>query len=145
MRSRRAAALAAVAGLSLVTLTRAEGGLPREGDVRFKVTCNFDHSAPDDPIVFPDQPGASHLHDFTGRIGITASTDTYAELVAGRSTCNDREDRAGYWTPAVYAGTQQLAVTRMTAYYRRGSKAGEIEPYPAGLKMVAGQDRKSVV
>ena len=28
--------------------------------------CPYSHSAPDDPIRFPGQPGASHLHDFFG-------------------------------------------------------------------------------
>lgn len=110
----------------------------REGDVRFKTTCNFDHAAADDPIVYPGQPGASHLHDFTGRVGITASTTTYAELIKGRTTCNDHGDRAGYWTPSVYVNGVQAKPTRMTAYYRRGNKHGTIEAYPAGLKIIAG-------
>ena len=32
----------------------------------FKVDCTFVKSAMDDPIVLPNQPGASHAHDFFG-------------------------------------------------------------------------------
>ena len=109
-----------------------------EGDVRFKTTCNFDHAASDDPIVFPNQPGAAHLHDFTGRIGVTASTTTYDELLLGRTTCNDSQDLAAYWTPAVFINGVKRDPVRTTAYYRRGSKDGTIRAYPDGLKIIAG-------
>lgn len=115
--------------------------LPNEGDVRFKVTCQFDHSAQDDPIVAPGVTGgAAHMHDFTGRIGITASTTTFAQLLAGPSTCNDKDDHAGYWAPALKVNNLKRNPLRMTAYYRRGTKAGTILPYPAGLKIVGGHD-----
>lgn len=128
----------------------------REGDVRFKVTCEYDHSAADDPIVYPNQPGASHLHDFFGRRAMDASVTTYEELLAGRTTCNDPEDLAGYWAPAVYGveALDPLAVTqsglgpvglgeavepsRISVYFRRGDKHGDIQAYPDGLKMIAG-------
>ena len=32
----------------------------------FFTDCLPSHRAPDDPIVYPKQPGASHLHDFFG-------------------------------------------------------------------------------
>lgn len=138
-------AVAVLLGLSLLALTADQALLTiptdhvAEGNVRFKVTCNFDHSAPDDPIVYPNQPGASHLHDFTGRIGITASVDTYAELLAGPTTCNDPADHAGYWNPAVDVNGAKRDPSGMTAYYRRGNKHGVIVPYPDGLKVVAGR------
>jgi hypothetical protein len=127
-----------VLGLTLATFMRdTSTAAPREGDVRFKVTCQFDHSAPDDPIVFPNQPGAAHSHDFFGRRNLTASTDTYEELLAGFTTCNDSGDRAGYWTPSLYIDGVKTNPSRMTAYYRRGEKDGTIAAYPDGLKIVA--------
>src|SRR5215210_2286081 len=33
-------------------------------DAVFVTRCNFSHRNMDDPIVFPDQPGAAHSHDF---------------------------------------------------------------------------------
>lgn len=112
----------------------------READVRFKVTCRFDHSANDDPIVFPDQPGQAHLHDFFGSRGIDASFTDYSDYVdnpAG-TTCNDPEDLAGYWAPALYVGGKKLDATKITVYYRLGGKHGLIAPIPAGLRMIAG-------
>ena len=34
--------------------------------VSFVSRCTFSHRAPDDPIVYPAQPGASHDHTFLG-------------------------------------------------------------------------------
>lgn len=109
----------------------------REGDVRFKVTCTLSASLEDDPIVYPGQPGAAHLHDFFGVRGVTASTDTYPELLALRSTCNDPDDHAAYWVPAVLVNGVKRAPGRMSAYYRRNLKHAPIQPYPDGLKIVA--------
>lgn len=112
---------------------------PHKG-VRFKTSCNFDHAAPDDPIVFPNQPGAAHLHDFTGAVGVNAATVTWAQLQASHTTCNDPADKAAYWTPAITVNGVKRDPLRTTAYYRRGSKEGAILPYPAGLKILAGHD-----
>src|SRR5919201_4749448 len=38
----------------------------RQGQAVWSVKCGFSHDAPDDPIVHPGQPGASHLHSFIG-------------------------------------------------------------------------------
>jgi hypothetical protein len=109
-----------------------------EGDVRFKVTCGFSHSLSDDPIVFPAVPGASHLHDFTGNMGTNANTTTWADLQAFPTTCNDPGDVAAYWTPALEVNGVKRDPVRATVYYRRGFKTATIQPWGAGLKMVAG-------
>lgn len=115
----------------------------REGDVRFKVTCDYSHSLSDDPIVFPNQPGASHLHDFIGNRSVNAYTTTYQALQAGTTNCNDLKDKASYWNPAVYISPLngpkiKRDAESQTVYYRRGTKPGTIQPIPAGLKIVAG-------
>jgi len=113
----------------------------REGDVRFKVTCNLDRQLSDDPIVFPGQPGVSHQHDFFGKLSITASTTTYTQLVNGddKTTCNDGLDMAAYWSPSLITSDQGIVKpSRVTGYYRRGSKNGLIGAYPDGLKIIAG-------
>lgn len=134
----------AALALSAVGLTlgvpAATGTHIREADVRFKVTCPFDHSANDDPIVFPDRPGKAHLHDFFGARDIDASFTDYDDYVnnpAG-TTCNDPEDLAGYWSPALYTGARKVDATKVTVYYRLGGKHGSIAPIPAGLRMIAG-------
>ena len=46
----------------------------------------------DDPIVFPGQPGASHLHDFFGNTGANASS-TFETMLAGETTCRVPSDK----------------------------------------------------
>lgn len=111
-----------------------------EGDVRFKVTCKYSHSLSDDPIVYPDQPGASHRHDFWGNTITSATTTTYDELRAGDTTCNDAEDEAAYWLPSVYADGTLVVPSRLTGYYRLGEKHPTIYPWDSGLKVIAGDD-----
>lgn len=135
--SLRRGAMWVTAGVACATLAAA-AGTPREGDVRFKVTCQHSHTLADDPIVYPNQPGASHLHDFNGNRLTAAATTTYEQLEAGTTTCNDRADLAGYWTPQVKVNGQVRTPTSMTGYYRCGSKVcTTIQPYPDGLKIVA--------
>lgn len=115
---------------------------------RFKVTCGLSHTQADDPIVYPNQPGVSHLHEFFGNRDTTpeqgtgpeanAYTTTYAQLQANTTTCNDAQDKAGYWSPKLQTTSGPRAAKRITAYYRRGNKHGTIEAYPDGLKIVAG-------
>lgn len=121
----------------------------READARFKTTCSYSHRNNDDPIVFPGVQGAAHTHEFFGFRKTSPSptatrwdTTTYAQLQAGSTTCNDQLDKAAYWAPAVLYGQNQTpyAPQRITAYYRRGNKHGTIEPYPDGLKIIAGGD-----
>src|SRR5438094_9976828 len=64
----------------------------------FAVNCLYSHTQMDDPIVFPKQPGASHMHDFYGNI-TTDAFSTPASLLATTSTCKDSLDHSGYWVP----------------------------------------------
>ncbi len=104
------------------------------------VECAWSHAAPDDPIVLPDQPGASHLHEFFGNTAIDAFSTTEA-FVAGDTTCETKADRAAYWVPALLdAEGRRVAPTRLDAYYRvgRGVDPADVVPYPFGLEMIAG-------
>src|SRR5882757_5428262 len=40
----------------------------------FLAECPYTHRLPDDPIVFPNLPGASHMHSFFGAIVTNANT-----------------------------------------------------------------------
>ena len=65
------------------------------------VSCTYSHSLNDDPIVFPGQVGASHLHDFTGA-KTTNAFSTFTSLRAGGTTCAMPGDKSSYWVPALY-------------------------------------------
>lgn len=112
---------------------------PQGTQAQFVVECGFSHAAPDDPIVFPDQPGMSHLHAFFGSTEVDASTRP-SDLLGTETTCDQPLDHAAYWVPMLLRDGQPLTPTKSTAYYRPGL---EVEPtsvqaYPPGLVMLAG-------
>jgi hypothetical protein len=104
--------------------------------VNFVESCRLSHRAPDDPIVFPGRPGASHEHTFVGNRS-TSAFSTYASLRSADTTCRRPEDTAAYWVPALYRGTELVLPDRATIYYRRGTLA-PVRPFPANLRMIAG-------
>jgi hypothetical protein len=127
------------------------GGKPKTGDerpgltradlvgVNFVENCRYSHQAPDDPIVFPGQPGASHQHTFVGN-RTTNAFSTFGSLRSGATTCMRRDDTAGYWVPALYQGTTEILPVAATIYYRRGTLA-EVSPFPNNLRMIAGDSK----
>ena len=112
---------------------------PQGADAQFVVECEYSHAGLDDPIVHPGMPGASHLHVFFGN----STTDAYSDLEslnAGDTTCDQQLDRAAYWAPALLDRGKLIAPVKSTAYYRAGIGVDPttVQPYPAGLAMVAG-------
>jgi len=55
----------------------------------FQVNCNVSHRANNDPIVFPNMPGASHNHSFVGNPTTNAATtlNSLNAAGAGATTC----------------------------------------------------------
>jgi len=104
----------------------------------FATLCRYSHQAPDDPIVYPNQAGKSHLHTFFGN-ATTSAASTYDSLRAGATTCRTEEDASGYWTPALYRNGTQVEPVSMKVYYRTGRHAPEsVRAFPAGFRMIAG-------
>jgi hypothetical protein len=110
----------------------------------WKIDCGYAFSRPDDPIVYPGQPGASHLHDFFGNIG-TKATSTYATLNGVTSTCA-HNDRAAYWAPALYRNGVKIKPAFGRIYYTNAVNPGEESTvaYPPGFKMVVGDAKNTV-
>ena len=104
--------------------------------VNFVEKCAFGHRAPDDPIVFPRQPGMSHNHTFVGNVSTNAYS-TFGSLVSSATTCKRADDTAAYWAPTLYQGTTPVLPLDATVYYRRATLA-PVRPFPNGLKMIAG-------
>ena len=104
--------------------------------VNFIENCRFSHQAPDDPIVFPGEPGASHQHTFVGN-RTTNAFSTFGTLRSGPTTCMRRADTAAYWVPMLYQGTTAVPPVAATIYYRRGTLA-EVRTFPNNLRMIAG-------
>jgi len=110
--------------------------------------CGYTHSLMDDPIVFPDKPDASHLHDFLGNKSTKASSTLDSMRSAGTS-CTLAADTAGYWAPALFRNGTKVSPTgswaghstRQQIYYRDNNVAAgtHINTIPADLRLVAGQ------
>jgi hypothetical protein len=132
-------AVAAALGQSALARGKPNGDRVSRADlvgVNFVENCRYSHQAPDDPIVFPGQPGASHQHTFVGN-RTTDAFSSYGSLRAGGTTCIRRDDTAAYWVPALYQGTTEVLPVAATVYYRRGARA-EVSPFPNNLRMIAG-------
>lgn len=137
------------------------------GSAGFRFICGAGHLSYDDPIVYPGQPGASHLHQFYGNLSVDAKT-TYASLRAkGDSTCNSTgtgdgrgqaSNRSAYWMPALLDGAGNVVQPNyVVGYYKRApvgspscgdpadvanKRRGICVGIPTGLKMVVGSDFK---
>jgi hypothetical protein len=122
-------ALASLGGASAATGPKLHGN-------NFFSNCRFSHFAPDDPIVHPGKPGLSHPHTFFGN----TTTNAYSTLISlerGSTTCAIKADRAAYWVPSLFQNGKEIRPDKAQAYYvLRGY--GQMHPFPAGLKVVAG-------
>jgi hypothetical protein len=115
----------------------AAGGASATGITgKFSSICFYSHSAPDDAIVYPGQPGKSHMHDFIANPSTDAGS-TVASLQAAKSNCVDTKDTAAYWVPALSSNGQVVHASSITVYYLT-SQTGKVTPYPLGFKEIAG-------
>lgn len=145
------AAIVALLGTSLVIHTtqanatsKAQAGSSSAAVVRvaeFLADCPFSHRLPDDPIIFPGMPGASHMHSFFGSTTTNANT-TLASLQSSPSNCNPRTDLSSYWVPTLYNGNTPVEPTITTFYYLgegvRADIVARTQALPLGLRIVAG-------
>jgi hypothetical protein len=119
-------------------------GLPvQDGLGAFRTTCNIAKFAFDDPIVYPNQPGASHLHMFFGNTAITGRSTAASIANSGGSTCRGGIlNRSAYWIPALYdTVTKEFIAPRFGQfYYKSGSNVDVTKTVdiPPGLRMIAG-------
>src|SRR5206468_4197931 len=88
------------------------------------------------PIVFPREPGFSHDHTFVGNVS-TSAFSTPRSLHAAATSCQPQGDTAAYWAPTLYLNGAPVLPIGATIYYRRLTTA-PVRPFPAGLRMVAG-------
>lgn len=120
----------------------------------FRVVCSSGQLLADDPIKLPGQPGKSHLHQFFGNTGTSASS-TYESLrTTGGTTCGDPNypiNRTSYWMPAMLDGAgNAVKPDFLNAYYKQvpaGSPlciirapSGLCVGLPHGIKAIFGYD-----
>jgi hypothetical protein len=134
--------ISVVLGLALLTFlaTAAIPGLVRAADAlaEFSVLCTPTHQLADDPIVYPNQPGAAHMHQFIGNPSTKASSDFVSMRAAQLNVkCELKNDTGGYWVPTLYkpGSTTPVPVKHTFFYYRGPAGVAQI---PQELKIVAG-------
>ena len=106
---------------------------------QFVVECPYSHALPDDPIVYPGDAGASHLHVFFGNV--TSDADANLDSLLGQgTTCEQQQDTASYWAPALLDNGQLIEPVKSVAYYRAGVGVdpATVVAFPPGLMMIAG-------
>lgn len=86
----------------------------------FRFICNAGQLLKDDPLAFPGQPGASHLHQFFGNDKANGNS-TYSSLrTSGLSTCMSPLNRSAYWMPAMLDGKgNAVRPDYIVIYYKR--------------------------
>ena len=131
----------------------------------FRINCDFAHSSYNDPIVFPGQADAAHLHRFYGNTEVDEQTTMASLYLEGESSCQGNLlNLSSYWVPALLApvydqvtGERQLDDSGEPAwqvvpavvgnddeaheifYYSAGvDDLDSIQPIPPGLRMIAG-------
>lgn len=102
---------------------------------RFIVHCQPTVRGQEDPIVFPGQRNASHMHDFYGPTKVKAAGLT-SELAEVATSCSSDLDRSAYWVPTVYKGDNPVRPQRIQAYYVTDSMTVAT---PRGLAILAGK------
>ncbi|MEV5679491.1 DUF1996 domain-containing protein [Streptomyces sp. NPDC052069] len=110
----------------------------------FQANCSVTHTAPDDPIVFPGQPGKSHDHTFMGNTSTNASSTTDS-LYGGGTTCKAPGDASAYWMPSLFKGEKKiLPIGPQVIYYKAGvTDYTSVRPFPKGLRFVVGNPMQS--
>jgi hypothetical protein len=103
----------------------------------FAVPCRFSHRNQDDPIVFPGRPGRSHDHTYFGNTSTDAFSTPASLRNAGRTTCLLGQDTAAYWAPTLFVRGRPIEPRGAVVFYVRRT-IDEVDPFPAGLKMIAG-------
>ena len=71
----------------------------------FRMRCAFSHFNYDDPIVYPNQPGAAHLHMYLGNTEVDHSSTSAERLrLAEQATCHGGPlNKTAYWVPSLIA------------------------------------------
>ena len=121
-----------------------------DGTGAFRTVCDFTHMAFDDPIVYPGQPGRSHLHAFFGNTGVNGNSTAASIASTGNSSCRGGTlNRSAYWVPAMIDtrdGTP-LRPSESHFYYKTGYNGiapSAIQPFPVGLRMIAGDTKNAL-
>lgn len=121
---------------------------PASPQGQFRISCTISHLAYDDPIISPNQPGASHLHQFFGNTQVDAFTDfefppdplnPTSLMNRGASSCQGQAaNRSAYWTPAMLNADGDFVMPELITLYYKSHRPAEVDILPPGIQMLAG-------
>jgi hypothetical protein len=132
-----------------LTPTSERPGRNNENVGAFRSVCAFSHMNFDDPMVYPNQPGAAHLHAYFGNTGINAASNEQSIRTTGNSTCRGGTiNRSAYWVPAMIDTRTGAPVKPESShfYYKTGYSGianSVVRELPQGLRMIAGSAKSS--
>jgi hypothetical protein len=111
-------------GLQKAWDTGAIPGIYEPDQGAFRFTCGGDGPLKsDDPLLYPKQPGKSHLHKFWGNLAIDAGSTPESLRQARSSNCNSNPytlNRSGYWMPALIDDQNMVRnPDHVSVYYKR--------------------------
>lgn len=116
---------------------------PDDGAGEIVAFCPASHRLQDDPIVFPNQPGAAHLHSFFG----STETDAFSTaevLLRSSTTCDPAADRSAYWVPTLLENEVPIEPEQATFYYSAESDPpSSLRSLPFGLRIIAGNGSRT--
>jgi len=104
----------------------------------FVATCPMHTRSPDDALVYFNQPGKSHMHDFYGAKNIAANARPIDMRNSGTS-CNPGLDHSAYWTPSLIKNGNYITAEKVTIYYHSFGNFDKVQPMPLGLSIIARQ------
>lgn len=145
------------------TLAAAQETVPGDVDPigAFRFECLAGQVSRDDPIVYPGQPGKSHLHQFFGNTLTNASSNYQSLRTTGGSSCTSGNDptpqRSAYWMPAMLDGAGNVVKpNRMLTYYKQlpnslpecngapdATHVGVCVPMPNGIRFILGYNMET--
>jgi hypothetical protein len=131
----------------------------------FRINCDFAHASYNDPVVFPGEENAAHLHRFYGNTLTDHNSTNESLFTQGESTCQGNLlNLSSYWVPSIITpeydqqtlqpvldanGDQKFVmvpavvgnddVAHEIFYYSAGiDDLAAIQAIPVGLRMIAG-------
>jgi hypothetical protein len=128
--------------LVLAGLSQAPSSAAKASGPAWWTYCTLSKTGQFDPIVFPGQTTAGHMHSFFG--GDAQPTTTFETLRAGSSTCDQptgmrHADKTTYWIPEAYQNGEVLPVETIIVYYSAGKvDPATVQPFKDGLRAIAG-------
>merc|ERR1712150_117630 len=108
------------------------------------VDCSILTTQRMDPIIFPDQSPAGHVHAIVGSSKFNPS-QTYEELQQSQcNSCNAGEDMSNYWVPQLYIykqsdGKYHHVPMEFHVYYKLINDNGQTSPPGQNNPIVPGE------